>query len=481
MSDGKPAKFSSYPGDMAESDAMSIAQDSGYRPLSIPAILAAVLGGLYAVAFLGGFAASFMLGTPWLMPVWSLAWPILVLLVAGWSLVNIRSSDNSLGGESLAIWTLRITSILILCYLAHFAATYFAVRAQGDYFGRQWVSLLTQGEVDRAFLLTLKPPRPAEDANLRTTLEITYNIAPDPSSKGPYSNFKGKEIVRLLQSGGSDTKLTLKSTSSPTYEMGGYLVRLVYHVEIPDGEFDLGLVALGMESPTGAFKGRQWQVLLDGTGMAGKMKPREETRRKLELTLLSAEFAQKWCQAVVTKNWNFAVPAILPGELQEKALKGATQSKYSLELQALAGALLQVEESEDKKLFLRAAQDLFSGKLAKPSDKFWSDPTLKQAILDELKLAFSPMTEYKVPGNVMGGSEWIRVEANIIPKFTREGDKVTFSYECMMLLFPRFQLLGTIVVEGREDSDPSKPVNWHIKEVLVHRAVTMPASMKKGG
>jgi hypothetical protein len=81
----------------------------------------------------------------------------------------------------------------------------------------------------------------------------------------------------------------------------------------------------------------------------------------------------------------------------------------------------------------------------------------------------------------MGGSDWIRVEANIIPKFTREGDKVTFSYECMLLLFPRFQLLGTIVVEGREDSDPAKPVNWHIKEVLVHRAVTMPASMKKGG
>lgn len=478
---GKSGKFSSFPGETGELDAGAMNQDGGYRPVSVVAIFGALLGALYALAFLGGFGASFALGTPWLMPVWSLAFPIAAMLVSGLALVRIRTSDGTLGGGALSLWTLRGTAVLILCYFAHFAATYFAVRAQGDNFGRQWMDLVTKGELDRAFLLTLKPPRPAEDANLRNTLEITYNIASDPSGKGPYSTFKGKEIIRLMQQGGADAKMTLKSASSPTYELGGYLVRMVYQVEVPDGVFDLALMVLGMESPTGAFKGRQWQVVLDGTGMSGKMKPREESHRKLELTLLSAEFAAKWCQAVSNKIWEVAVPFTLAPALQEKALKGGVNSKLPLEVQAAGGSLVQFADSEERKEFLLAAQELFSGKLVKVTDKFWSDPTMRPTILKDLYSAFSPLSDFKAPGNFSGNPDWLKIETNVIPKFQKDGNKISFGYDCLILLFPKYQLLGTLYVEAEEETDPNKPVRWQVRELQVHRAVSMPVSSKKGG
>jgi len=104
-----------------------------------------------------------------------------------------------MGGEKLSLWSMQITAIFILCYFANFAGTYFAVRNQADAFVKQWLGVIAKGEIDKAFLLTLKPPRPSEDSNLRTTFEITYNIAPDPLTKGAYSAFKVKDYVRLIQ------------------------------------------------------------------------------------------------------------------------------------------------------------------------------------------------------------------------------------------------------------------------------------------
>lgn len=150
---------------------------------------------------------------------------------------------------------MQITAIFILCYFANFAGTYFAVRNQADTFVKQWLGIIAKGEIDKAFLLTLKPPRPSDDSNLRTTFEITYNIAADPIAKGAYSAFKAKDYVRLIQfAGDASTKFGLKSASSPVYEMGGYLVRLVYQVDLPDGQMEVAVTALGQESPTGGSK-----------------------------------------------------------------------------------------------------------------------------------------------------------------------------------------------------------------------------------
>lgn len=189
------------------------------------------------------------------MSPWVIFWPAFSILLSFFAYSRIRASSNTLGGEKLSLWSMQITAIFILCYFANFAGTYFAVRNQADTFVKQWLGIIAKGEIDKAFLLTLKPPRPSDDSNLRTTFEITYNIAADPIAKGAYSAFKAKDYVRLIQfAGDASTKFGLKSASSPVYEMGGYLVRLVYQVDLPDGQMEVAVTALGQESPTGGSK-----------------------------------------------------------------------------------------------------------------------------------------------------------------------------------------------------------------------------------
>ncbi|MBJ7303460.1 MAG: hypothetical protein JHD26_03345, partial [Gemmataceae bacterium] len=299
---GSSGKYSSFPGEPVFTDSIPSDQDDGYKSVSILAILGAVLGGLFVLTLSGGFVAAFLVGTPWIMSPWVIFWPAFSILLSFFAYSRIRASDNTMGGEKLSLWSMQITAIFILCYLANFAGTYFAVRNQADTFVKQWLGVIAKGEVDKAFLLTLKPPRPSEDSNLRTTFEITYNIAADPLAKGAYSAFKAKDYVRLIQfAGDTSTKFSLKSASSPVYEMGGYLVRLVYQIDLPDGMMEVAVTALGQESPTGGFKGRQWQVIVDGSGMTQKLKTNDESRKKFELSVSAMEFASSWCMAVANK------------------------------------------------------------------------------------------------------------------------------------------------------------------------------------
>jgi hypothetical protein len=478
---GSTGKYSSFPGEPTFTDSLPSDQDVGYKPISILAILGAVLGGLFVLTLAGGFGAAFLFGTPWIMSPWVIFWPAFAILLSFFAYSRIKASDNTMGGEKLSLWSMQITAIFILCYFANFAGTYFAVRNQADTFVKQWLGIIAKGEIDKAFLLTLKPPRPSEDSNLRTTFEITYNIAADPLSKGPYSAFKIKDYVRLIQFGGEGAaKFSLKSASSPVYEMGGYLVRLVYQVELPDGTIDVAVTALGQESPSGGFKGRQWQVVVDGTGLTQKLKIHEESRKKYDLSITAIDFASKWCLAVANKIWEPAVYGLAEPQNREQIMKGFTPS-IPLGLGVVGGALLQAAESPDRQAFLAASQQLFDGKFVRVGENFWSDPIMKVGILDLLAKAFRPMTDHTPPAQLPGGSDWIRIENGVVPRYTNVGGKIEFELDCLILLFPKYLVQATFVVAGEEKADEKSPPDWKVKEIVLYRGVSMPVSAPKPG
>ena len=478
---GSSGKYSSFPGEPVFTDSIPSDQDDGYKSVSILAILGAVLGGLFVLTLSGGFVAAFLVGTPWIMSPWVIFWPAFSILLSFFAYSRIRASDNTMGGEKLSLWSMQITAIFILCYLANFAGTYFAVRNQADTFVKQWLGIISKGEIDKAFLLTLKPPRPSEDSNLRTTFEITYNIAADPLAKGAYSAFKAKDYVRLIQfAGDTSTKFSLKSASSPVYEMGGYLVRLVYQIDLPDGMMEVAVTALGQESPTGGFKGRQWQVIVDGSGMTQKLKTNDESRKKFELSVSAMEFASSWCMAVANKVWEPAVYGMAELKDRQQILKGFVPT-IPLELGVVGGALLQAAESPERQAFLAASQQLFDGKFVRVGENFWSDPIMKVGILDLLSKAFRPMTDHTPSMQISGGGAWIRVENGTVPRYRNEGGKIEFEFDCLILLFPKYLVQAAFVVTGEEKADENTPPDWKVKEIVLYRGVSMPVAAPKPG
>ncbi|MSR49353.1 MAG: hypothetical protein CK551_09170 [Planctomycetaceae bacterium] len=478
---GSSGKYSSFPGEPIFTDSIPSDQDDGYKSVSILAILGAVLGGLFVLTLSGGFVAAFLVGTPWIMSPWVIFWPAFSILLSFFAYSRIRASDNTMGGEKLSLWSMQITAIFILCYLANFAGTYFAVRNQADTFVKQWLGVIAKGEVDKAFLLTLKPPRPSEDSNLRTTFEITYNITADPLAKGAYSAFKAKDYVRLIQfAGDTSTKFSLKSASSPVYEMGGYLVRLVYQIDLPDGIMEVAVTALGQESPTGGFKGRQWQVIVDGSGMTQKLKTNDESRKNFELSVSAMEFASSWCMAVANKVWEPAVYGIAELKDRQQILKGFVPT-IPLELGVVGGALLQAAESPERQAFLATSQQLFDGKFVRVGENFWSDPIMKVGILDLLAKAFRPMTDHTPTMQISGGGAWIRVENGTVPRYRNEAGKIEFEFDCLMLLFPKYLVQAAFVVTGEEKADEDTPPDWKVKEIVLYRGVSMPVAAPKPG
>lgn len=478
---GSSGKYSSFPGEPIFTDSIPSDQDDGYKSVSILAILGAVLGGLFVLTLSGGFVAAFLVGTPWIMSPWVIFWPAFSILLSFFAYSRIKASDNTMGGEKLSLWSMQITAIFIMCYLANFAGTYFAVRNQADTFVKQWLGVIAKGEVDKAFLLTLKPPRPSEDSNLRTTFEITYNIAADPIAKGAYSAFKAKDYVRLIQfAGDTSTKFSLKSASSPVYEMGGYLVRLVYQIDLPDGIMEVAVTALGQESPTGGFKGRQWQVIVDGSGMTQKLKTNDESLKKFELSVSAMEFASNWCMAVANKVWEPAVYGIAELKDRPQILKGFVPT-IPLELGVVGGALLQAAESPERQAFLSASQQLFDGKFVRVGENFWSDPIMKVGIMDLLAKAFRPMTDHTAPMQLSGGGAWIRIENSTVPRYRNDAGKIEFEFDCLMLLFPKYLVQAAFVVTGEEKANENTAPDWKVKEIVLYRGVSMPVAAPKPG
>src|SRR5437660_3385416 len=111
----------------------------------------------------------------WVLPGWTLVVPVAAAVLSWVARARIRGSEGTLGGAALTTWGLGLSLFFGLNYALYLTATFLAVRQQASDFAQEWLAELRQGHLDRAFLLTIRPPRPAANAGLREEIELRYN------------------------------------------------------------------------------------------------------------------------------------------------------------------------------------------------------------------------------------------------------------------------------------------------------------------
>ncbi len=153
--------------------------DITYRPVSIAAIMALVLGLLSPLATF-----------------WSILWllPLLGVLVSAVALRGIRRSDGTLAGRGLAVAGLILSLVVGSMVIAGEFTRNRLLVAQGTPWGIKWCELLLEGRTEEALELQQGPStrRPF------TSLEKFY--AENDSAKARLAEFREEPLIRLLTS-----------------------------------------------------------------------------------------------------------------------------------------------------------------------------------------------------------------------------------------------------------------------------------------
>jgi hypothetical protein len=415
----------------------------------------AVVAGLALAGTLAGLGVASLLlfagSSPWLLPEWTLVMPIGAALLSWMAQLRIRSSEGTLGGTLLARWGLGLSLVFGLYYAAYVAATTFAVRQQADTFARQWLGLLEQGEVQRAFLYTLPPAnRPPEGAGQRSAIEIQHNTPRSAAEPGMYSRFTQSELVRLLALGGEDTKVERKSADWK-YDRQTYEVDLRYQVSTPQGSFELALVVHGSQASDARAGGRQWFVFMPGTGMRSNVQPSPQGEALHAATLSAHGFARQWTQKVQQRELDKACRDTLPAAQRKRKLSTRdTKPFYSGEL-------------------VRAEPDTFFVPARERRDLARDRAQIIQAV----KRAFDPKVE-ESPQFVLG--------AVPVPLVRRDGDEMQLRLDVrLMFRIPdpaggspsSAGAEGYLVLAGSPD-EQGRVRSWRVVALELRRAMFPP-------
>ena len=237
-----------------------VARKLGIRDrLGLARFAALALAGFYAIPIGIGGLVAFPGHPPWLLPPWTLVIPLLAA-GCGWvARLRVQASEDTLSGKPLATWAVGLSLFFALSYTAYYTATYIAVRQQAVQCANDWIERLQKDDVERAFVMTISPWNRARDGSVpRDVLELNFNSRRG-LELGQYSLFAQQAYVRLLR-GTSKPNVELLTDHDWGFEEGGYKVSLSYRVTTPYWTFPLEITVHGLESPSGAHKGRRWYV-----------------------------------------------------------------------------------------------------------------------------------------------------------------------------------------------------------------------------
>jgi hypothetical protein len=266
-----------------------------YRPLSIPALAGFALAVLYTVVLgIGGLTALFN-RSPLLLP-WALFLVPLAAVVLSWvGRGQVLSSEGTRSGAAFASWGLRLSLVCGLLYACYEAGTSYAVRRQAAALAEQWLDLLRNDEVARAYRLTIMPAlRPPDDVNLVSVLDADFNS--ERTSGMNWNTFRQSEIVQMFR-GGPAVKVQSLGVDHCDYDKQGYRVQIRYRLANPNMTCEVLVSLLGSEAPAGEYEGRQWQVLVDPGStfsLPQSVQLTPEGERISSATMAARSFATRW-------------------------------------------------------------------------------------------------------------------------------------------------------------------------------------------
>jgi hypothetical protein len=348
----------------------------------IATVAALALGAVVVLVGLGGLLA-FSGSSPWELGGW--AWVLLfaAVLVSVLSLAQIRSSEGALAGRRLARWGLYLSLFFGGYYLIYLGGNQFAVSSQAEKVADGYLDMIEKGALHKAYRETLKPGSRPGDTNLAEEIEQGHNV-PRGREAGEFAAFCTSPVVQAIRLGGK-TERSRKSSSSeltPT----GYVVKVHYDVRNDFGHFEVIVMAHSVE----VGGRREWQVI----GPASTIVKNElETPLATDVGRVVTETAPlvtRWLEAITAKQPEVAYLLTLPEAPRRQQGRALVASRP--ELAALAGSApsmaLQPLTKEYEEL-KRGTDEFKTGKTIIDASKFVSfirdDP---QVAKDQLKEAY---------------------------------------------------------------------------------------------
>jgi hypothetical protein len=456
------------------------AKAATYRPLCILAVVGAGLGGVYTVVVILGGLAAFLRGDPWLLPGWTVLFPVTAAVLSLLGLLQIQRSEGTLAGEKVARWGLLLSVLVGLSYWAYVGATYYAITSGADRFARGFMDELARGKVLRAFRLALPPAeRPPEDANLRAQLEGRFNGSTDPRSKGHLTRFSESDLARLLGHGSDASQVESLGVEDWKYGAGGYQVQMLYRVTTPQAVANFVVSLQGKEGK--GSEGRQWYVVLERTGvkMNTMPEPTAEGARLYQLTTQARDYVgREWTGFLQAGNAEEAFLGTLPpaerGRLRESAelyrgglvladALGAGALPCATPAAAVAAVALAADKDLGREASLPGYEAFLAGGLVRgPKDVFWAPEEAREEIISLLRQQFSK------PNDALARA--LKPDTGVhFPLVREEGDRLVVEHDLTIRVppsaEPRYMVDARIVTEGVATGSAPGPRAWRVTSI----------------
>lgn len=418
--------------------------EQAYRPLSLGAVAGFSISALYGVVLILCAIAAVLKGAPLLWPLASLLFPLGGAVVSGVAWLFIQRSEGTRAGATLALWGVMLGLGFGLTYTAYYLAKYLVIREQSTSFSRKWINKLAEGEIDGAYLDTIRPdmrPRETDPARLRETFLRLHNQMAD--GRGMYDRFSQMQLVQLLHQANGKIEIQSKGLGSWQYVNGGYEVGLQYRIKTPEASWDTQLVVFGSEAR--GSDARQWMVVITQTGM--KEDSLEYTplgRTMFEVRRASIQFLQmEWQRRIENRQWFDAFLSTLPSD-QRKELR----TRFALPTVVAGFANLQSPLGRavlsDPGIWVPGFREFVAGGFIKRDEQFAS---VDNKLLDRDTLPSTVMDVMQQPR--MGQS--IALDGTPYP-WVREDGRLRIPHGIKITLPSGLIMFGQLILET--DADP---------------------------
>lgn len=295
--------------------------EQGYRSLSLVALIGFGVAAVYAAIVLLLGLVALRSGKLLLLGSWAWLVPLLTAAVCLVARLRIVRSEGTLAGAALARWGLLLSLFVGLSCGAYSAAIRWALYQQAESFAQEWLDLIAQGQLDRALFRTLPP---VQRANIsEDDKKLLEKFAPrvqggeggDPASM--LNRFTQMPLMQLMAQGGKDCTITSRGVRELKPEGGGFKVVLSFQIATPESSADVLVTVHGSEATHGEFVGRQWQVMLQESGVdpqagGSRLTPVGEKARRL--TASAHGFLQEWGNWLAVPRLGESFPIILGEE-----------------------------------------------------------------------------------------------------------------------------------------------------------------------
>lgn len=459
-----------------------------YRPLSLLAVLAVVLGAFYSVLVLTGgllpfarvyprsFVVCLVLGpvlgglaavlarsksgervgtfaalglaavlvlmglgglvlfsgsSPWEPGPWTWVVLALGLLVSFLALSRIKSSEGALAGHLLARAGLYLCLFFGGFYLLYVTGNQFAVTNQAEAAADRFVERIRKDDLPRAFFETIRPGSRPGGGDVRDEIERGYNV-PRGREPGEYSGFCTSAFVQSIRLGGEGQ--ARRTGTAAEFKTTGYEVSVRYDVENGMGKF--GLLVLLQSVEVGGR--REWQVIFP----ACRIEKAEEAQLAKDVARAAGEtmaVTDAFLRAVATRQDEAAFLMTQPTAKRHGLGRALLLSKA--ELSALAGPVAAVAGDSmggQREELAAGTKEFVKGGMVGEKD-FAADPRWKEAFVRQVR-------------DWIGHKENARVEAEAIasnyPDVRRDGDELEVSRPVRFTLEPTPPFTARMFVEG---------------------------------